>query len=60
MNFTELKEENKRLKDLLAETLYAMCDYRTKNGHCANCNSAIYCSARKIIPKVEKELKIKH
>ena len=53
----DLKEENKILKDLLKETLYAMCDYRATKGHCANCKNAIFCSAKKVIPKVEKILK---
>lgn len=56
----DLKEENKRLKELLKETLYAMCDYRAERGYCAKCNSAPYCVSKKVIPKVEKELNIKH
>lgn len=55
----ELKEENDKLKELLKETMIAMCDYRTEKGYCAQCNSLPYCSARKTIPKVEKILKIK-
>lgn len=54
----ELKEENKRLRELLKETMMAMCDYRTAKGYCAKCNTAHYCLARKTIPKVEKELNI--
>ena len=56
----ELKEENKLLKDLLKETLYAMCSYRAEKGYCADCKNAIYCTAKKVIPKVEKILNTKH
>ena len=59
-NETELKEENKYLKELLKETLYAMCNYRSKKGKCTDCRSIMYCSARKVIPKVEKALNISH
>ena len=55
----ELKEENQKLKELLKETLMAMCDYRADRGYCAKCNDAIYCRAKHIIPKVEKALNIK-
>lgn len=57
---TELKEEIKFLKDLLKETLYAMCDYRASKGRCSDCKDIMYCSSRKIIPKVERVLNIKH
>lgn len=55
----ELKKEIEELKELLKETMYAMCSYRTEKGFCAQCNSSHYCSAKKVIPKVEKILKIK-
>lgn len=55
----ELKEENDRLKQLLKETMIAMCDYRTEKGYCAKCSNLLYCPARKTIPKVEKILKNK-
>lgn len=54
----DLKEENKRLRELLKETMMAMCDYRTTKGYCAKCKTSPYCLARKTIPKVEKELNI--
>ena len=54
-----LQEENKKLKELLKETLYAMCDYRTIKGYCSKCNTLPYCPARKVIPKVEVALGIK-
>ena len=55
----ELKEENEKLKELLKETMMAMCDYRTIKGYCAKCNDAIYCRAKHIIPKVERAIKFK-
>lgn len=55
----ELKEENQKLKELLKETMMAMCDYRTMKGYCAECNDAMFCKAKHVIPKVEKMLKIK-
>lgn len=55
----ELKEENEKLKELLNETMMAMCDYRTQKGMCAPCKTAFLCKAKILIPKVEKMLKIK-
>jgi hypothetical protein len=55
----ELKEENEKLKELLKETMMAMCDYRTIKGYCAQCNDAMFCRAKHTIPKVEKLLKLK-
>lgn len=59
MNETDLKKQNEMLKELLKQTLYAMCDYRSQKGYCANCNTAFLCIAKKVIPKVEKALNIK-
>jgi hypothetical protein len=55
----ELKEENEKLKELLKETLNAMCSYRTEKGYCTICKTAMFCKAKTVIPKVEKVLKIK-
>ena len=55
----ELKDENQKLKELLKETMMAMCDYRTMKGYCAQCNDSMFCRAKNIIPKVEKMLKTK-
>ena len=52
-------EENKRLKELLKEALPALCDFRVLRGQCAACNSMHYCLSRKLIPKIEKELKLR-
>ena len=63
-NITNRKEmeglisEIKDLKLLLRETIMSMCSYRAINGRCSTCNDAIYCRAKKTIPKVEKALKI--
>lgn len=59
MKDEDLKKENEQLKELLKETMMAMCDYRTMNGYCAKCNTSMFCRAKKIIPKVEELLKIK-
>lgn len=56
----DIIEENKILKELLKETLYSMCSFRSEKGYCADCKDALYCSAKKTIPKVEKVLNIKH
>ena len=55
----ELKKENDELKQLLKQTMMAMCDYRTQKGMCAPCKTAFLCKAKVIIPKVQKALKIK-
>lgn len=55
----ELKEENEKLKEILKETLPAMCSFRAEKGYCAACNSAMFCGAKTVIPKVEKILKLK-
>ena len=52
-------EENKRLKELLKEALPALCDFRVLRGRCAACNTMHCCLSRKLIPKIEKELKLR-
>ena len=54
----ELISEIKNLKSLLRETIMAMCSYRAMKGKCTACNAAVYCRPKKIIPMVEKALKI--
>jgi hypothetical protein len=41
-------------KVLLKETMMALCDYRTIHGRCAQCNDAMFCRAKKVIPQIEK------
>lgn len=55
--FCLMKTEKQELKELLIETMKAMCDYRFNKGKCANCNDAMFCRAKAIIPKVENFLK---
>lgn len=55
----DLAEENKRLKELLKETLPALCDFRMLKGYCTTCNTQHCCLSRKLIPKIEKELKLR-
>ena len=55
-----LKEQNKILKDLLMQSIVGLCSYRAIKGRCTNCNDAPYCTARKLIPKIEKTLGIKN
>ena len=50
-------EENKKLRELLKESLPALCDYRVLKGQCGGCKIQHYCLARKLIPKLEKEFK---
>ena len=52
-----MKTEKQELKELLIETMKVMCDYRFLKGKCANCNDALFCRAKVVIPKVEKFLK---
>lgn len=56
----ELTKQITELKELLKETLNAMCSFRASKGHCSICNDKPFCTAKKIIPKVENVLNIKH
>jgi hypothetical protein len=55
----ELTKELDNLKELLKETMMALCDFRTMKGYCAKCNDAMFCRAKNVIPKIEKALKFK-
>ena len=55
----DLQEQNKKLRQLLKETLNAMCSYRAEKGFCTNCTTSMFCLSKKVIPKVEQVLKLK-
>lgn len=55
----DLNKELDTLKELLKESMMAMCDYRTMHGVCAKCNDAMFCRAKNVIPKIERALKLK-
>ena len=50
-------EENKKLRELLKESLPALCDYRVKNEGCGYCKIQHYCLSKHLITKIERELK---
>lgn len=55
----DVMKENQELKQLLKESLNALCEYRHKNGKCTSCKTMHYCQARNLIPKIEKILNMK-
>ena len=42
------------------ESVLGLCSYRATKGKCANCKDSPFCIAKKLIPKIEKILKIKN
>lgn len=42
------------------QSILGLCSYRATKGKCANCKDAPFCIAKKLIPKIEKTLKIKN
>lgn len=59
-NLNELKEQNKLLRELLMQSIVGLCSYRAIKGKCAQCKDAPYCTAKKLIPKIEKTLNIRN
>ena len=59
-NYEKIKEQNKLLKQLLMQSILGLCSNRATKGKCSNCNDAYYCTAKILIPKIEKTLGIKN